>query len=140
MKHKTDIQIRFIDIDMMGHLNHATYLSYVELARLKFYDHLLGSEQHDWHTQQGLIMARMECDYLEQVSYDDKISVYTWCSRVGTKSFDLSWEIMKKSGQSEVAVAKGKTVIVCLDYESKKTVEIPADKREKLERNHNSGL
>ena len=134
-KHTTPIQIRFVDIDRMGHLNHATYLSYVELARLKFYDHLFQSEEHEWHQQHGLIMARTECDYLDQVNYDDKIAVYTWCSRVGNKSFELSWEIMKEIDDGQKAAAKGKTVIVCFDYKANKAMEIPADKKKKLEDN-----
>jgi len=33
----TDIQMRFRDIDGMGHVNNAVYLSYTELARTQFY-------------------------------------------------------------------------------------------------------
>ncbi len=39
-KQKTAIQIRFKDIDMMGHVNNANYITYFELARLTYFDSL----------------------------------------------------------------------------------------------------
>ncbi|HRE23498.1 MAG TPA: thioesterase, partial [Bacteroidia bacterium] len=36
----TPIQIRFSDIDWMGHVNNAVYLSYIEKARIDFSERL----------------------------------------------------------------------------------------------------
>jgi acyl-CoA thioester hydrolase len=132
-KHKTPIQVRFSDIDMMGHVNNACYFSYVETARLKYYDDVVGADT-DWHSQQGLIMARFEIDYKHALGYGDEVLVHTRCSRLGTTSFDLSWMITRlNKGQKDVA-AEGKTVIVCYDYRNKKTKEIPPGRRALLAR------
>ncbi len=132
-KHKFAIQIRFKDVDMMRHVNHADYLSYAELARLKYYDDVLGPNT-DWHSQHGLIMARTEVDYKASIGFDDTVIVYTRCSKLGTKSFELTWMITKSQRVAEEIAAEGKTVIVCYDYESKKAVEIPIDKRLKIQK------
>ena len=36
------IQIRFADIDAMGHVNNAVYLSYFEFTRVHYFSELLG--------------------------------------------------------------------------------------------------
>jgi acyl-CoA thioester hydrolase len=132
-RHKYEIQVRFKDVDMMRHVNHANYLSFVELARLKYYDHVLGADT-DWHLQHGLIMARFEIDYKSAVEYDDTVVIYTRCSKLGNKSFEMNWIMNKaRDGKEEIA-AEGKAVIVCFDYRLKKAIEIPADRREKIRR------
>lgn len=133
-KHKVEIQVRFKDLDMMGHVNNANYFSYVEYARLKYFDHVIG-ENTDWHSQKGLIMAHFDIDFRQAISYDDKIYVHTRCSRLGTKSFDLSWKITKNINNllTEETVAEGKAVIVCYDYVLKKAKEIPSNRRKLLE-------
>ncbi|HEX7414818.1 MAG TPA: acyl-CoA thioesterase, partial [Bacteroidia bacterium] len=52
-KHCTPIQIRFVDIDKMGHVNNATILSYFEVARTYFFDDVMGAEDN-WF-ERGLI-------------------------------------------------------------------------------------
>jgi acyl-CoA thioester hydrolase len=130
-KHKTPIQVRFKDVDMMGHINNADYFSYVEVARLKYYDTVIGADS-DWHDQHGLIMAHFEINFLKAASFDDMISVYTRCSKLGKKSFELEWKIVSESNEQETTLADGKTVIVCYDYNSALTVEIPPDRKQMI--------
>lgn len=127
-KHKFPIQVRFKDVDMMGHINNAEYFSYVELARLKYFDEVVG-QASDWHDQHGLIMAHFEIDFRNAGKFDDKIFIYTRCSKLGTKSFELSWVIAREKDVSEEIIAEGKTVIACYDYQTGKSVEIPQERR-----------
>ncbi|HEY4618963.1 MAG TPA: acyl-CoA thioesterase [Flavobacterium sp.] len=133
-KHKVEIQVRFKDLDMMGHVNNANYFTYVEYARLQYFDSVVGVNT-DWHSQKGLIMAHFDIDFRQAISFEDKINVHTRCSRLGTKSFDLSWKITKNTddNSTEEIVAEGKAVIACYDYDLKKAKEIPADRRKLIE-------
>jgi len=138
-RHKLEIQVRFKDIDRMGHVNNANYFTYVESARCKYFDHVLGV-QSDWHLQDGVIMAHVDMDFRAPLMYDDEVVVYTRCSRLGTKSFDLAFRIMRLEAaaggeviRKEMLAAEGKTVIACYDYDLKKTIPIPAEKRKKIE-------
>lgn len=133
-RHRVEIQIRFQDVDAMNHVHHANYLAYAEHARLRYYDAVMGTTESDWHSQHGLIMARSEVDYRKPLLLDDKAVIYTRCSRLGTKSFELSWILARELSNSEEIVAEGRTVIVCYDYSSQSTVEIPADRRVLIER------
>ena len=59
------IQIRFADIDVMGHVNNAVYLSYFEMARVHYFKQILG-EEWDWNSD-GILLARNEIDYLSPI-------------------------------------------------------------------------
>ena len=132
-RHRVEIQIRFQDVDAMDHVHHANYLAYAEHARLRYYDAVLGTTESDWHSQHGLIMARSEVDYRKPLMLDDRAAIYTRCARIGTKSFQLAWLLVRDSAAGEETVAEGKTVIVCYDYATQSTVEIPVQRRKLLE-------
>jgi acyl-CoA thioester hydrolase len=84
-KHATPIQIRFSDIDAMNHLNNATYLTYFEVARVKYLDVVTKADWDD--TRYGLIVAKAEINFKQPVFFYDTIEVHTRCSKIGNKSF-----------------------------------------------------
>ena len=43
---QSPIQIRFVDLDQFGHVNNAIYLSYLEVARLPYFERIIG--EIDW--------------------------------------------------------------------------------------------
>ncbi len=133
-RHRVDIQIRFQDVDAMNHVHHANYLAYAEHARLRYYDAVLGTTDSDWHSQNGLIMARTEVDFRKPLMLDDRAAVYTRCARLGSKSFELQWVVVRAISIGEEIVAEGRTVIVCYDYATQSTVEIPGERRQMIER------
>ena len=130
-KHKVLIQIRFKDTDKMGHVNNANYLTYIEYARIKYFDDVIGTNVK-WSHSVGVILARVEIDYKAPVFLRDSIFVYTRCSRLGTKSFTLDWVIVREKNGVEEIVAQGNAVLVCYDYEHEKTVALPDQQREKI--------
>jgi acyl-CoA thioester hydrolase len=124
-KEKTQVQLRFSDVDKMGHVNNATYVTYFELARLNYFDALTkNSEKIDW-VNEGVIMAQIEMDYKQPVLLEDKVFVYTWVSRIGSKSFDMSCSIVREINGVEVEAAKGLAVIVCFNYKTNESIAIP---------------
>ena len=132
-KHRFEIQTRFGDIDMMGHVNNASYFSYAEVARLDYYGNAIGFDS-DWHKQHGLIMAKFEIDFKKAICFSDKVFVYTKCTRLGNTSFDLSWTITSIDiNNAEEIAAEGETIIVCYDYRLKRPREIPVERRKLIE-------
>ena len=134
-KHKTALEIRFADIDAFGHVNNALFLTYFEQARVSYFDEVLGWD-YDW-SKEGVIVARSEVDYILPVHFRDSITLYTGCSRIGNKSFDISYQALRTDNQgNEILVADGVTVMVAFDYVQRKSIEVPAlwkDKMEKFE-------
>ena len=125
LKQKIQIQIRFSDIDKMGHVNNATYITYFELARLNYFDTMTKDAlKIDW-INEGVILAKIEMDYKQPVLLEDKVFVYTWVSRMGSKSFDMSCSIVRMVNGVEEEAAKGLAVIVCFNYKTNETIAIP---------------
>ena len=132
MKHFTKIQIRFKDLDQLGHVNNANYLTYFELARVEYFKACMQSEAIDWK-KNGVILAKVEMNYKIPILLDDQILVYTWVSRIGNKSFDMDCSMVKVVEGNEIEVALGKAVIVCIDYQTNMTIPVPKLWIEKIE-------
>ncbi|HLE54711.1 MAG TPA: thioesterase family protein [Thermoplasmata archaeon] len=125
-----DIQMRFRDIDGMGHVNNAVYLSYCELARTQFYlKHNFKRSLHEI----DFILAHVDIDYVSVAEWGDRVQIAVWPSKLGTSSFTLSYEITeKKSGR---LIARSTSVLVSYDYAAKKSKPIPPEFRKVLEEN-----
>ena len=124
-KHKTDIQIRFKDIDQLGHVNNANHLTYFETSRVKYFNDICAAETN-WK-EIGLILAHTEISYKKPIFLEDEISCYTKISKIGNKSFDIENIIVRKEKQVLTVCAYGKSVLVCLNYLTKKTISMPVD-------------
>ena len=56
----TSLEIRFRDLDALGHVNNAVYLTYFEIVRTRYWKRLFGlPPAQDW----GFVMVRTECNY-----------------------------------------------------------------------------
>jgi acyl-CoA thioester hydrolase len=78
--------VRFRDVDALGHVNNAVYLTYLEQARVAFLS------PHDIDYTQ-MILARCEIDFRAQVSISELVEIALWPSRIGNKSFELAYEM-----------------------------------------------
>ncbi|MGY2065750.1 acyl-CoA thioesterase [Blastococcus sp. SYSU DS0619] len=105
MRHEHPVRLRWSDPDMLGHVNHARALSLLEDARLA-----LGDD----HAGGGLILARLEVDYLRQLYYrvGEELCVQSWVTRLGTKSFTMRQELAQ---DGEVAI-RADVVLVVFDF------------------------
>ncbi|MES2419395.1 MAG: thioesterase family protein [Bacteroidota bacterium] len=127
-KYKTVIEMRFADLDMMGHVNNAVYFTYLEIGRTKYWKHAIN---WNWH-KTGVIIGQASIDYITPILLEDNVSMYVRTSRIGNTSFDLEYLIVKTVNGKEITCSKGKTVCVAFDYDSKKPVPIPETERNKM--------
>ena len=102
---------RFRDLDPMGHVNNAVYLTWMENARIEFLRSLGAFDEVD-ASGMTMILARAEVDFRSPVTFDERVDVGVRVSRFGTKSFDLEYELRV----GERVVAEAKTVLVAYDY------------------------
>jgi acyl-CoA thioester hydrolase len=118
---------RFSDLDPMGHVNNAVYLTWIENARIEFLRHLGAFDRPDT-TEMAMILARAEVDFRAPLGFGDEVEIAVRTSRLGTKSFDLAYEL--RCG--ERIVAEAKTVLVAYDYGTNESREIPDEWRRRL--------
>ncbi len=132
-KHKTPIQIRFKDIDNLGHVNSAVHLTYFELSRVGYFNTVLGKEARSFFKEVSFVVAKNEMNYKQQILLYDTIFSYVWVSRIGTKSFDVSFSLIKKQENgNEIEVANGMCVLVCLNLKTNETAVLPEQWKQKM--------
>ena len=122
------LDIRWSDMDEMRHVNNAVYLTYFEQARVYYFQ-----EACEWDWKEiGVILASAHVDYLRPVVFPNPTSVYVRTSKIGNKSFELSYMITSVVNGIEELTTTGYTTMVLFDYESNKSVLIPDFLREKI--------
>ncbi|HEY7284568.1 MAG TPA: thioesterase family protein [Vicinamibacterales bacterium] len=122
------LTVRFRDCDSMGHVNHAVYFTYLEQCRLTFWREVTGSPSP--HTR--VIIAHAECDYRSPAHFGDELDVALTVATIGNSSFTLAYEVTHATTGS--VVATGSTVMVSYDYQAAKSIPLPAETRNLLER------
>jgi acyl-CoA thioester hydrolase len=118
-------RVRFRDLDPMGHVNNAVFLTYIESARVAFLQHLGAAATIE---DMSIIVARIEIDFRAPVGLGEDVDISVRASRFGGKSFDLDYEL-RVDGK---VVAEAKSVLVAYDYGTGQAIELPDEWREKL--------
>ncbi|MBC6956296.1 MAG: acyl-CoA thioesterase [Chloroflexi bacterium] len=123
-RYLTVIPIRYGDMDTLGHVNNAKFLTYLEQSRVGYF-----RDQKLWNgslSERGLIIARAEIDFRAPMTLDDREAyVWTRVSRLGTKSFDMTHVITVMREGQPVVTADSRTVVVAYDYTLNATVIVP---------------
>ena len=116
------INTRWKDLDAFRHVNNATFLSYIEDARIVFFKR--------WginFKEKSLIVAAVKIDYINQLEHPSNIIVGQKVSRIGSKSFDIQSALFK----NKTLICCSVITSVCYDFINNKTVpvyqEIKAD-------------
>ena len=128
MRHLTKAHVRWDDLDAFGHVNNATYLTYMQEARAHF----------TWYSRKesgfgpllmDMVVARAEVDFIEPIyqgGFDLEVSI--WVSRIGNSSFDLTYELSSADGLH----SRGRTVQVAVSMETKKSRALSQEERDFL--------
>ncbi|MDG1741948.1 MAG: thioesterase family protein [Crocinitomicaceae bacterium] len=120
------IQIRYADLDALGHVNNSNYLTYFEIARVHYFNELLGKDW-DWRNE-GMILANSSLEFLKPLLIQHEAEVKISTLSVGTKSFELYYKI----SVDDVVFCSGKSVIVAFNSLRNETIPIPSVMREGL--------
>jgi acyl-CoA thioester hydrolase len=129
------VTVRFGDCDLLGHVNNAKYLTYIESARIDLWRAQLGflrSHVIDEHGKRGhgFILARAEVDFRAQSRYGDTLEVRLGLGRFGRSSLTYDYDVVRVGDDTLVAVAK--TVQVWFDYDGNRSLPIGDDLKVKL--------
>ena len=117
------VSVRWRDVDGLGHVNHAVFLTYLEEGRDAFYVQALGRDPH-------YVVARVEIDMRAEVLYADRqLQVRIEVERVGATSLTTRETILTLAG---VTAAEARVVTVLWDVGARKPVAFAADERARL--------
>lgn len=128
-----EIDVRYRDLDPVGHVNNAVYATYLEHTRTNYYADVLGLATEEL----SFVLAHVEIDYESPVTAEDDVEVWVRVTRVGKKSMTTEF-IIEASGET-AATAESVQVVIddegsscpvpdgwrhdILEYEGKENVE-----------------
>jgi acyl-CoA thioester hydrolase len=117
------LDLRWRDLDAFNHVNNANFMTYVEEARIRWFD----STGADW-TASGRIplLAAVQMNYRLPIPYPARIFVEMTTERIGNTSLTLGHRIV---GEDETLYADGHSVLVWIDVASGRPVPLPESVR-----------
>ena len=122
MKTSIQIEVRPTEIDVMGHVNNAKYLEYMEWSREDWYNKM--DLPFDVFTKMGVgtVTVNININYRKEALLGQKLVISTEPVRKGRTSFVLKHEIHNEQGDK---VADAEVTSVTIDLKKRKSVALP---------------
>lgn len=113
------LELRWRDLDAFNHVNNANFMTYVEEARIRWFE----SSTRDWaNGVHAPLLAAVQMNYRLPIPYPAQVFVELYAERVGNSSLTLGHRIVGKDGQ---LYADGHSVLVWIDIASGRPVPLP---------------
>lgn len=127
--HKADIQLRFNDVDILGHVNNTVYFSLYDLGKALYFK-AVREDGFDFR-QVDTIIANINCTYRSPILFGEQIEVLTKTESIGEKSFKLLQALREKNTGEIKSLCE--TVMVGYDAVQRQSREIPEEWRKAFE-------
>jgi acyl-CoA thioester hydrolase len=126
------VPVRWSDIDMYQHVNHATMVTILEEARVPFLRDAFGADI----TTTGLLIADVRVTYKGQLRLaDSPLQVTMWVKRLRAVDFTLGYEVRSVSADSESKPAViAETQLAAFHIDEQRLVGMSPHHREYLQR------
>lgn len=126
-KNVLPIQVRFNDVDMMGHVSNTVYQNYYDAGKVCYFD--LVMPEMDFITT-GLVGATVKINYLKPVFMKTELLVKTRVSILGIKS--LTMEHLLVDAQTNDILSTCSTVLVCYAIKELRSIPLPENWRKNI--------
>ena len=112
--HTLPLQIRFNDVDLLGHVNNSVYFSFYDLGKSRYFE-AVKAQNIDWK-KADVVIANVNADFVSPVYPGEPVAVQTCTTEIGNRSFKLLQQIIN----SETGQVKGvcRTVMVGFDIKT----------------------
>ncbi|MEM9831904.1 MAG: thioesterase family protein [Bacteroidota bacterium] len=120
------VQVRYSDMDMLGHANNAVYLTYLETARLAYFREISSASANEI----ALVLAHAEMDFKIPLTPNVQPVVQMRTTRLGNSSLTIENIITDEANECVFFTAS--TVMVAIDKKTGRPVSIPADEKQKV--------
>jgi len=116
--HKLPLQLRFNDVDIMGHVNNAVIMEFFDYGKMKYFDAAGVYVEKEPIT---LVIVHYEVDFVGQILRGDMPEVWTKVVRFGNKSLEVLQHIVCNG----VVKATCKTIMSGYNREKQMSETIP---------------
>lgn len=129
-KHSVPIQLRFNDIDILGHVNNNAQFALFDVGKTEFYNSLRG-QLADWSKVEAVIV-NVNCTFMKQVHFTDPVEVRSRVTRIGDRSFTIQ-QILRNVATGDICTVC-ESVMVSVDYVTHESKPIPENIAEGLKK------
>jgi len=121
----TTLEVRWRDLDALGHVNNVVYFTYLEQARIH-YLRGLGVVPPD-PAGISFILAEASCQFKSPLGLGERVTVWIRVSELRNSSFIFEYRVEGEDGR---LAATARSVQVCYDYQNQRPIPIPDEWRE----------
>ena len=116
--HRVVLDVRFADTDAMGHVNNAVYLTYCEMARIRYWTDVTGEPVRSGHLgAESLILAEARITYRAPAFHGEVVTVESRATHIGRSSVTLEHRLTSARADGATRlVAVSDSVLVRYDY------------------------
>lgn len=115
------IELRWRDLDAFNHVNNSNFMTYLEEARIRWFDSL----GEDWVTDAiAPLLAAVQMNYRVPIPYPSSVVVELFADRIGNSSVTIGHRIASEDGT--VLHADGHVVMVWIDRATGRPIPLPA--------------
>lgn len=135
-RHYMPLQLRFNDIDMVGHVNNSVYLTFFDMGKTRYFMDVW-PEALDW-SRITLVIVNVNCDFLEPTYFTDNVKVYTRTLSISDHSVKVEQRII----DDETGHTKAQCITILAGFDPKTATGAPIDPKwiEAIERYENRRL
>lgn len=126
--YKTNIAIRFSDLNAFGMVNSDVYLSYFEIAQSGYWRNILKWKEKDL----GIMISSATVEYIHPVVQSDSMDVHVRIIKIDRASFIMEYIVTTKANSSEKICAIGHTTGVFYNFSKASPQAFPEYIRNKI--------
>ncbi len=119
-RHRYPLQIRFNDIDMLGHLNNGVYLSFMDLGKTHYFKAVMPKGVD--FKKINVVVVNINCDFFAPTYFDEPIEVLTAVTSISQRSFKMEQRIVNSNTGQVKCI--GRTVMAGFDPKTAQGAEI----------------
>lgn len=116
-----EVDVRFKDVDVGGHVHHSLVLVFFEEARARYWREVVGI---DGVEDVDFIMAEARIRFHARIFYPQRLRVGVRISTLKRKHFVMEYLVEDVAGE---ALASGETTMVMFDYQKKSSKAVPPE-------------
>lgn len=128
-RHHMPLQMRFNDIDMLGHLNNSVYLTFMDLAKARYFNEVNGAPVDI--SKMGIVIVNINANFCIPTFFNEEIEVETAAVAIGEKSLTLEQRIY--SVPDHQVKCSCRTVMAGFDIQTNTGMPIPEEWVRKIE-------
>lgn len=126
-RHAVEIQVRFSDVDFIGHVSNSVYQSYYDIGKLSYVNQIFGPL--NWR-QLGMVGASMKIDYIKPIYMGSQIKVLTRIAKIGQKSMIFTHRIIDQENEDIMSTCEA--ITVCYLPQEQRSIPVPDEWRQKI--------